>query len=128
MTNRQVRLRVPTAFSAFICGTSIMSNNLPAGDLTALRTNPPGFSVADAERIARELYGMEARATALFSERDQNFHLRTAQGPGAVLKLYNALEDPAIVDFQIAALGHLALQDPGLPVPRLLQTRAGERS
>lgn len=105
-----------------------MSNNLPAGDLTALRTNPPGFSTVDAERIARELYGMEARATALFSERDQNFHLRPAQGPGAVLKLYNALEDPAIVDFQIGALGHLALQDPGLPVPRLLQTRTGERS
>ena len=105
-----------------------MSNDSPAGDLTALRTNPPGFSTADAERIARELYGIEARATALFSERDQNFHLRPAQGPGAVLKLYNALEDPAIVDFQIGVLSHLALQDPGLPVPRLLQTKAGERS
>jgi 4-aminobutyrate aminotransferase-like enzyme/Ser/Thr protein kinase RdoA (MazF antagonist) len=105
-----------------------MSNDLPAGDLTALRTNPPGFSATDAERIARELYGIEARATVLYGERDQNFHLRPAQGPGVVLKLYNALEDPAIVDFQIGVLAHLALQDPGLPVPRLLPTRAGERS
>lgn len=105
-----------------------MVSDLPAGDLTALKTNPPRFSAADAERIAREFYGIDARATVLFGERDQNFHLRSAKGPGAVLKLYNALEDPAIVDFQIGVLGHLALQDPGLPVPRLLPTRAGERS
>ncbi|HWA45272.1 MAG TPA: aminotransferase class III-fold pyridoxal phosphate-dependent enzyme [Hypericibacter adhaerens] len=105
-----------------------MSNASPAGGLTALKTNPPGFTTADAERIARELYGIDAGATLLFGERDQNFRLRPAQGPGAVLKLYNAHEDPAIVDFQIKALDHLALQDPGLPVPRLLATRAGERS
>ncbi|MGH6938584.1 aminotransferase class III-fold pyridoxal phosphate-dependent enzyme, partial [Hypericibacter sp.] len=105
-----------------------MANDLPSGALTALKTNPPSFSAADAERIARELYGIDAQATVLFGERDQNFHLRPAQGPGAVLKLYNALEDPAIVDFQIGVLGHLALQDPGLPVPRLLPTKAGERS
>jgi len=105
-----------------------MSNVMLAGGLTALQTNPPRFSAVDAERIARELYGIEGRATVLFGERDQNFHLRPAQGPGVVLKLYNALEDPAIVDFQIGVLGHLALQDPGLPVPRVLATRAGERS
>jgi 4-aminobutyrate aminotransferase-like enzyme/Ser/Thr protein kinase RdoA (MazF antagonist) len=104
-----------------------MPNALPGNDLTALRTNPPGFSAIDAERIARELFGIDAQAMALFGECDQNFHLRPAHGPGAVLKLYNALEDPAIVDFQIGVLGHLALQDPGLPVPRLLLTKAGER-
>jgi len=122
------QLMARCVFSAFSGGSFIMSNALPAGALTALKTSPPCFSAADAERIARELYGIEAQATVLFGERDQNFHLRPAQGPGAVLKLYNALEDPAIVDFQIGALGHLALQDPGLPVPRLLSTRAGERS
>jgi len=33
----------------------------------------PNFSTTDAERIARDHYGVDGRATQLTSERDQNF-------------------------------------------------------
>ena len=35
----------------------------------------PVLSAADAVRIAREIYGLEAEGRPLPSERDQNFHL-----------------------------------------------------
>ena len=39
----------------------------------------PQFSVQDAVRLARELYGLEATAVSLPSDRDQNFLLATSQ-------------------------------------------------
>jgi len=40
-----------------------------------LLAHAPSFTMADAERIAREMYGVDATATPLTSERDQNFLL-----------------------------------------------------
>ncbi len=51
---------------------------LRAGKLmTALA---PTFSIEEAQRLAAELFGIEAEASPLPSERDQNFRLRTAAG------------------------------------------------
>ena len=78
-------------------------------------------AAADAERIARERYGIEARATALPGEIDLNFALDGAAGRH-VLKLYAPATDPELLDLQDAALEHLA----GVgAVPRLVRTRDG---
>src|ERR1035438_10829595 len=46
----------------------------------------PRFSTEDAVRFARELYGLDAVAEPLPSERDQNFHLRDASDAQFVFK------------------------------------------
>ena len=62
---------------------------------------------------------------ALASERDQNFHLRTADGSEWVLKIANPAEDPALLDMQTRALLHIAEVDPKLAVPRVRATSEG---
>jgi len=81
--------------------------------------------VEHAVRLVRERYGLEARASRLTGERDENFRLTSAQGAEYVLKIANAAENPAETDFQAAALVHLEQSDPTLPCPRVLRDRAG---
>ncbi len=88
--------------------------------------HPPTRATAgDAARLARELYGLEARACALPSEYDDNFRLETADGDARVLKVMHPMREAGFVDLQCAALRTVADRDPGLPVPRVLPDRAG---
>ncbi len=68
------------------------------------------MNAAQAETIARELYGLDARATALPGELDLNFRL-DADGSRYVLKLHHAGADLALED---AVLEHLSAV-PGVP-------------
>ena len=79
------------------------------------------MAAEDAARIARERFGIDARATPLPGELDLNFAL---DGPGGrhVLKVYEAGTDERSLELQDAALEHLA----GLEtVPRLVRTLDG---
>ncbi len=87
----------------------------------SLLAHAPRFSATDAERIARDLYGVDATATALASERDQNFLLSAASGEKFVLKIANALEDQAFLEAQREAMVIVA-ERTGL-TPRVLQLR-----
>lgn len=92
------------------------ASSTPDALLTAM---PPSATSAEALAIARRIFGLDATAEALTSERDRNFRLRTADGRAFVLKIVNAAEDPAVSDLQTQALRHIAAIDPGLPVPRM---------
>jgi 4-aminobutyrate aminotransferase-like enzyme/Ser/Thr protein kinase RdoA (MazF antagonist) len=99
--------------------------------LLALRTSPPSLRPAEAERIARDLYGLAVTISALPGERDCNFRLRTADMPGAdarefVLKVLDVATDAESTDCLVSVLDHLAEQDPALPVPRLFPTQQGQ--
>jgi 4-aminobutyrate aminotransferase-like enzyme/Ser/Thr protein kinase RdoA (MazF antagonist) len=105
--------------------------------LLALRTSPPSLRPAEAERIARDLYGLAATVSALPGERDSNFRLRTAHAspavdaPGVaprefVLKILDVATDAESTDCLVRVLDHLAEQDVALPVPRLFPTLQGE--
>lgn len=83
---------------------------------------------AEAEALALDIFGLTGSARPLTSERDQNFLLSTADGSRYVLKIANPAEDPAVTQFQAAALAHVAKVDPGLPTPRVIPTREGEIS
>ena len=84
----------------------------------------PRFDADSAARIARQLYGIDATAIPLTSERDQNFLLTTAAGERRILKIANALERPELLEAQQAAMAHVA---PHLPAcPRPLPTLGGE--
>ncbi len=87
----------------------------------------PELTAAEAAEIARREFGLTGEAKQLYSERDANFHLRPAGGgPGHVLKIANAVEDPDVIDLQTASLRHIARADPELPVPRVILSRSGE--
>ncbi|WP_447975505.1 aminotransferase class III-fold pyridoxal phosphate-dependent enzyme [Nitrospira sp. Kam-Ns4a] len=86
----------------------------------------PQLTVADAVAIARDRYGIAARAQPLPSERDQNFLLETAAGPEYVLKIANAAESRAVLEAQNAALEHVARHVPAVRCPRVRETPAGE--
>jgi 4-aminobutyrate aminotransferase-like enzyme len=96
----------------------------------SLLQHAPRFDAAAAARLARELYGLEADASPLPSERDQNF-LLTVTGPSArasrgdrfVLKIANAAEEPALLEAQNALMEHVAHLD---LCPRVLPTTSGE--
>lgn len=86
----------------------------------------PRLRAGDAARVAREVYGLEAAAEPLASERDQNFLLRATGGGRFVLKIANAREDRALVEMQNRALEFLAGRETGLEWPRLLPAASGE--
>jgi len=95
------------------------------GELDPLDSPPPAFGAADAERIAEDVFGVDATGSPLVSERDQNVKLVTDDGRGFVLKIGNPADDPGVIDMQTQALLHVARTDPTLPVMRLVPTLAG---
>jgi len=90
----------------------------------SLLQQSPRFALADAARLARDMYGLYCTASSLPSERDQNFLLTTGAGVRYVLKIANATEDRAMLEAQNAAMAHVA--DRVAFCPRVLPTIAGE--
>ncbi|HKQ73022.1 MAG TPA: aminotransferase class III-fold pyridoxal phosphate-dependent enzyme [Blastocatellia bacterium] len=68
----------------------------------------PKFTVEEATALARDIYGVDATASALPSERDQNFLLKDQSGEKYVLKIANALEDRALLEAQQQAMARIA--------------------
>jgi len=81
---------------------------------------------AEAVRLARELYGIEATARTLPGEYDDNFHLTGADGHAFVLKVMHPAREHSFIDLQCQALRHLAQGAPQLPLPRVTPNRGGD--
>lgn len=94
--------------------------------MLALQSAPPVFGVAEAERIARDVYGLAVSMTPLPGERDCNFQARTADGREYVLKIVDGAAEAETTDCQVRVLRHLAEQDPSLRVPKLFATERGD--
>ncbi len=91
--------------------------------MSVLETQPPRFSPEEVARIAAEVFGVEGTATDLGSERDKTFLIDDG-GAGAVIKISNLGEDPAVLDLEHAAIEHIARVDPELPIARPRGKRA----
>jgi 4-aminobutyrate aminotransferase-like enzyme/Ser/Thr protein kinase RdoA (MazF antagonist) len=91
----------------------------------------PRLEAATAIALARDLYGVDASASPLPSERDQNFLLQTSSGERFVLKIANATEPREILEAQNAAMQHVAALQlcpqvrPTLDGREIAQTPAG---
>ena len=81
---------------------------------------------AEAVRLARELYGLEATARALPGEYDDNFKLTGSDGRAFVFKVMHPARERSFIDVQCRALTHLAQRAPQLPLPRVTPNRRGE--
>ncbi len=76
--------------------------------MTSIVQHAPRFSERDAVSIARDLFGFDACAGQLPSERDQNFHLTRHTGEQYVLKVANATESIEVLEFQNQVMMHIA--------------------
>ncbi|MFO7309245.1 MAG: phosphotransferase [Pseudomonadota bacterium] len=94
-----------------------------AGDLLA--TGVSQLDAAEAERLAREHFGLVVKARPLTGERDSNVLITDADGRRFVLKLGNPAEEPEAIDFQMRALQHARSRDPFLPLPEPVPTLDG---
>lgn len=91
-------------------------------------THPlPDVSAADAQEIIATHWKLTGTVRPLPGERERNFHVYTDSGLEFVLKVASPLEDGAVIEFQVAALEHLARVAPGTPVPRVVPSADGVR-
>jgi hydroxylysine kinase len=90
----------------------------------------PSFSEVEVIECLREHYGLDAVVSALVSERDQNFRVRSSDGAEYVFKIANAAEPAPVTDFQIQALIHIAavVGEANIPInaPEILPTPGGQ--
>jgi len=94
-------------------------------ETAALSTAAPSLAPAEVQALVARLYGIDGRVRSLASERDQNCAVESTDGTRYVFKISNPSEAVALVDFQIAALEHIARISPSQPVPRLVRTLDG---
>jgi len=85
----------------------------------------PRFNAAQALATALEEYGIEGRASALPSERDQNFLIVGSRGAKFVLKIANRDEAPEWLDFQNQAMRRVAASACHCRVQEIVPTRIG---
>ncbi len=96
------------------------------GVMTTAVQKAPRISLNDAVEFAAELYGLRVSASALPSERDQNFLLCTVSGEQFVLKIANAEEDFDFLNFQNALIKFLAARELDLEFPRIVPATTGD--
>ena len=70
--------------------------------------------------ITRRVYGIDGAATRFSTEKDDTFRIDASDGSRYVLKISNPGETAEELDLQVAAMRHVAVVAPGLPVPRVL--------
>lgn len=94
--------------------------------LSIFNTPAPNISISAAQTIVMDAYGLDLSATALTSERDQNYLLKEKAEPEYVLKISNPAESFDVLEMQHAALAHIYLHDPEIQLPRPVNTLDGE--
>jgi hydroxylysine kinase len=94
-------------------------------EAAALSTAAPNLPPAQVQALVARLYGIDGSVKPLAGERDQNCAVESADGTRYVFKISNPSEPVSLVDFQIAALEHIARTSPGQPVPRVVRTLDG---
>ncbi|HEX5789416.1 MAG TPA: aminotransferase class III-fold pyridoxal phosphate-dependent enzyme [Woeseiaceae bacterium] len=93
---------------------------------TIMAAPAPAVSGPQVLSLLETRFGLAGTLEALVSERDRNFRLTTAGGDRYVVKVSNAAESAAVLDFQARALTHVAAVAPSLPVPAIVATVDGQ--
>ncbi len=92
---------------------------------TTSNTAVPDLALDKVAELVERLYGITGKITPLAGERDQNCRIETADNRRYVFKISNPSEPVSVVDFQIAALDHIAKVSPDQPVPHVVRTLEG---
>lgn len=94
-------------------------------DIRFLVCERPRLDLAEIRAMVSEHYGVGGDFHPLHGERDQNFRISVAGEDRFVLKIANLIERPELIDFQLSALEHIAVQNPALAVPRPVANKQG---
>lgn len=94
--------------------------------MTDLSHPAPQFSAIEAEKLAKDLFGVTGSASPLDSERDCNYRIKTDTDAGWILKIVNASEPKVESEFQTALFNHLATSSSKLAVPYLKPSLSGD--
>lgn len=86
---------------------------------------PPDFSDGEILTFVAEQYTEPTSVKSFAGERDQNFLIIFANKPNFFLKVSNQAESWDDLEVQEAALAHLRVQQPGIPVPDSVLNRSG---
>ena len=86
------------------------------------------ISVSEAEKIARDHYGITGKATKLPGYDDENFKIVTPEGASFILKISNPEADATYLHFQNAILIHLGSKNIGCQSPRVISNLNNELS
>lgn len=84
------------------------------------------LSESDAIAVARRVYGVDGAAARFSTEKDDTFRIDAHDGTRCVLKISNPGETAEEIDLQVAAMRHVAVAAPALPVPRVLPSLDGQ--
>ena len=93
--------------------------------MSVFSTPPPAFSIEEAEAMVFDFYGLIVRASALNSERDQNFLCSTPDDQRIVLKISNPDEDKAVLVMQNECMKYIHDHGAQLQVPLAIAGNAG---
>ena len=96
-----------------------------AENIKYLVSDLPGFPGSELAGISDRLFGIAGEYQPLDSDRDQNF-LLTRGKDRWILKFHHPDEEASVVDFQNAALRHVAVTAPDVLTPQVVPTLAGE--
>lgn len=94
--------------------------------METMMSPPQRVATESAVALARDRYGLDAHATRMTGERDENFRLNAADGAEYVLKIAHPSEDPRVAELLTAVLLYLEQTDPALPCPRVRRTHSGD--
>jgi len=86
----------------------------------------PDFSLLDATDMVRGHYGFSCTAKDLYSERDQNFYIKSENGNEYILKISNRAEDKSALQMQIDCTEHVSDKDSNLNIPLTIKSSAGK--
>ncbi len=100
-------------------------DSLPDSLFDVMTLPAPAIGPDTALEVARA-WGLAGTATPQSGERDRNFRIDADDGRQFLLKFANPAEDAGFRALQVATLGHLAADDPALPVPRVVPLPGGE--
>ncbi|TCO22263.1 4-aminobutyrate aminotransferase-like enzyme [Kribbella steppae] len=87
--------------------------------------DPPQVDLTAATRLLQVEYGIDAEVSDLRSERDRNFLAAAPDGRRLVIKVSNSGDDPEQIAMESAAMHHVEVVDPDLPIPRVLTSLDG---
>jgi Ser/Thr protein kinase RdoA (MazF antagonist) len=105
---------------------STASQGAASGLGAELKTGATAVPADQAERLAREKYGLEGRAEWLWGEKDSNYRLTLGDGTEYLFKVLNPAEKPSMTSMHSQALLHVEAADPGIPIQRIIRTVDGE--
>ncbi|WP_313198760.1 phosphotransferase [Rhizobium sp.] len=105
---------------------STASQGAASGLGAELKTGATAVPPDQAERIAREKYGLTGKVEWLWGEKDSNYRLTLDDGTEYLFKVLNPAENPAMTSMHSQALLHVEAADPGIPIQRIIRTLDGE--